>query len=95
MDLRIALSPVVLSCLNMRTAPSYRRRRYMLQALEPQLPAYPIQNALTGAIRAQAAKIGETEMMSLWAGQGVAMARAMPAARLVERLVVEWRSASI
>ena len=67
----------------------------MLQALEPQLPAYPIQNALTGAIRAQAAKIGETELMSLWAGQGVAMARAMPAARLVERLVVEWRSASI
>jgi nitronate monooxygenase len=33
--------------------------------------------------------------MSLWAGQGVAMARPMPAARLIEALVTEWRQASI
>lgn len=62
---------------------------------ERQVPAYPVQNALTGAIRAQAAKLNETELMSLWAGQGVAMVRAMPAARLLETLVTEWRQASI
>jgi len=62
---------------------------------EQDVPAYPVQNALTGAIRAQAGKINETELMSLWAGQGVAMVRAMPAARLMEMLVSEWREASI
>jgi nitronate monooxygenase len=66
-----------------------------LQESEHHVPPYPIQNALTGPIRAQAAKLGETELMSLWAGQGVSMVRAMPAARLMERLVAEWRSASI
>lgn len=66
-----------------------------LHAVERQLPAYPVQNALTGSIRAQAGKLNEPEMMSLWAGQGVAMARAMPAARLIETLVAEWRQAAI
>ncbi|MDB5793943.1 MAG: 2-nitropropane dioxygenase [Noviherbaspirillum sp.] len=63
--------------------------------VEALVPPYPIQNALTGSIRAQAGKINETELMSLWAGQGVAMARAMPAARLIETLVAEWQKASI
>jgi nitronate monooxygenase len=66
-----------------------------MKDVEKQLPAYPIQNALTGSIRAQAGKINETELMSLWAGQGVGMSRAMPAARLVETLVAEWQRASI
>ncbi|NEX63542.1 NAD(P)H-dependent flavin oxidoreductase [Noviherbaspirillum galbum] len=66
-----------------------------MRAVEPQVPAYPVQNALTGVIRAQAGKINESELMSLWAGQGVAMVRSMPARRLVETLVTEWRNASI
>jgi nitronate monooxygenase len=66
-----------------------------MQAVEQDVPAYPIQNALTAGIRAQANKINETELMSLWAGQGVGMVRAMPAARLMETLVAEWRRASI
>lgn len=66
-----------------------------MQEVERQVPAYPVQNALTGAIRSQAAKLNETELMSLWAGQGVAMVRAMPAARLLETLVAEWRQALI
>jgi nitronate monooxygenase len=66
-----------------------------MRAVEEQVPAYPVQNALTGGIRAQAGKIDETELMSLWAGQGVGMVRAMPAARLVETLVAEWRQATI
>lgn len=66
-----------------------------MKDVERQVPAYPIQNALTGSIRAQAGKINETELMSLWAGQGIGMARAMPAARLMETLAAEWQKASI
>jgi nitronate monooxygenase len=65
-----------------------------MQPLEQAVPPYPIQNVLTGAIRGHAGKSGDTEWMSLWAGQGVAMLRAMPAARLIEALVAEWRAAA-
>jgi nitronate monooxygenase len=65
-----------------------------MQSIERQLPAYPVQNALTGSIRAHAAKTGDTELMSLWAGQGVGMTRAMPAAQLVDTLIKEWRRAA-
>jgi len=64
-----------------------------MAAVESQVPAYPIQNALTGAIRAEAAKRGDTELMSLWCGTGVARARAMPAAQLVQTLVAEMNAA--
>jgi nitronate monooxygenase len=50
---------------------------------------YPFQNALTRAMRSAAARQSNAEFLSLWAGQGVARARAMPAAELVRRLVAE------
>ena len=65
-----------------------------MQPLEQVVPPYPVQNALTGAIRGHAGKSGDTGWMSLWAGQGVAMTRAMPAAQLIEALVAEWRAAT-
>jgi nitronate monooxygenase len=55
------------------------------------IPAYPVQNALTGSIRSAAAAKGDTELMSLWAGTGVARSRGMRAARLVETLVAEMK----
>jgi nitronate monooxygenase len=64
-----------------------------LEQVEKQLPAYPIQNALTTPIRAEASKRGETELMSLWCGTGVARVRPMPAAKLVETLLEEIRRA--
>jgi nitronate monooxygenase len=64
-----------------------------LTTIEKQLPAYPIQNALTSPIRAEAAKRGETELMSLWCGTGVARVRPMPAAKLVETLLAEIAAA--
>lgn len=69
--------------------------RFMIDmaAVETQVPAYPVQNALTGAIRAEAAKRGDTELMSLWCGTGVARARAMPAAQLVHTLMAEIKTA--
>jgi nitronate monooxygenase len=48
-----------------------------------------VQNALTGSIRAEAAKRGDTELMSLWAGTGVARSRAMPTAKLMQTLIEE------
>jgi nitronate monooxygenase len=59
--------------------------------VEAQCPAYPVQNALTGPIRFEAAKRGDTELMSLWCGTGVARARRMPAAKLVETLLTEMQ----
>ena len=50
---------------------------------------YPLQNALTRAMRTAAAQRGDAGFLSLWAGQGVARARALPAADLVRRLVEE------
>lgn len=50
---------------------------------------YPLQNALTRAMRAAAAQQANPEFLSLWAGQGVARSRAMPAAALVRCLAEE------
>ncbi|MDQ6663083.1 MAG: nitronate monooxygenase [Acidobacteriota bacterium] len=47
---------------------------------------YPIQNALTRPLRNAAAREGDAECLSLWAGQGLRMARRQSAAKLIERL---------
>lgn len=61
-----------------------------MRAVEHDIPAYPIQNALTSELRAAAAKSGSSDQMSLWAGQGARSAREMPAGELV---AVLWREA--
>ncbi|TYP74483.1 nitronate monooxygenase [Paenibacillus methanolicus] len=53
------------------------------------VPAYPIQNALTRDIRQAAAKAGNPEYMSLWAGQGLRLATDQPTADIVKRSVEE------
>ncbi len=54
---------------------------------------FPLQNALTRPLRTAAAKQGRAEFLSLWAGQGVRLARRQPAAALVARLVEETEAA--
>jgi nitronate monooxygenase len=54
---------------------------------------FPLQNTLTRPLRAAAAKQGRAEFLSLWAGQGVRMARRMKAADLVATLVEETDAA--
>jgi nitronate monooxygenase len=54
---------------------------------------FPLQNALTRDMRTAAGKKGDTRFLSLWAGQGVARAREMPAAELVRELVREMQQA--
>lgn len=61
-----------------------------MRSAEKDIPAYPVQNALTGELRAASAAQGSAEALSLWAGQGVNAARALPSAELVETL---WREA--
>jgi nitronate monooxygenase len=40
-------------------------------------------------MRNAAGKAGESELQSLWAGQGLGLIRRLPAAELVRRLVAE------
>jgi nitronate monooxygenase len=54
---------------------------------------FPLQNALTRPLRAAAAKQGRAEYLSLWAGQGLRLARREAAATLVDRLAREAEEA--
>jgi nitronate monooxygenase len=70
--------------------------RFMAQAQDAAPGAvlpFPLQNALTRPLRAAAAKAGRAEFLSLWAGQGVRMARRETAANLVGRLAAETDAA--
>ena len=55
---------------------------------------FPLQNALTRPLRAAAAKHGRAEFLSLWAGQGLRLARRQSAAELVKRLAEETEKAA-
>lgn len=50
---------------------------------------FPLQNALTRPLRAEAARQGRAEFLSLWAGQGLRLARRQRAAELIARLAEE------
>jgi nitronate monooxygenase len=50
---------------------------------------YPLQNALTRPLRAAAARQERREFLSLWAGQGVRLARRQSATELVNRLAMD------
>ncbi len=50
---------------------------------------FPVQNALTRPLRSAAARQGRADFLSLWAGQGVRLARRELAADLVRRLVAD------
>lgn len=76
--------------------PARALRNAFLQELrgrEEAILPFPLQNALTQPMRAAAARRGDADHLSLWAGQGVARIRALPAAELVRRLVEELAAA--
>lgn len=64
-----------------------------LQGREEIILPYPLQNALTRPMRTAAARRGHAGFLSLWAGQGVARVREMPAGELVRCLVEETAEA--
>jgi nitronate monooxygenase len=59
----------------------------------PILP-FPIQNKATGPLRAAAAKQGNADYVSLWAGQAYTLARKMSAGELVAAIVEEYDEAA-
>lgn len=65
-----------------------------LRADERSVPPYPVQNALTGALRRAATQAGRADHLSLWAGQGVAQVRPLPAAELMAVLAQELQTAT-
>jgi nitronate monooxygenase len=71
------------------------RNRFMIemQARGARIAPYPVQNALTRDIRTAAAKAARPEFLSLWAGQGIALSRALPAAALTQALIEETERA--
>jgi nitronate monooxygenase len=56
---------------------------------EEELLPYPAQNNLTRPMRTAAAKQGNADCLSLWAGQAAPLARELPAADLVAQLLHE------
>lgn len=65
-----------------------------MRTTEGEVPPYPVQNRLTQPLRAAAARAGDPDLMSLWAGQGVALSRASAAADLMHQWWDEARRAS-
>jgi nitronate monooxygenase len=67
--------------------------RFMTEVEHPDVAdailPFPLQNALTRPLRTTAAQQDRAEFLSLWAGQGVGLARRQAAATLIARLVHE------
>jgi nitronate monooxygenase len=62
---------------------------------------YPVQRALTAAMRREAAKVGDAQRMQVWAGQSARLARAEPAGRVLRdiwdgaRKLLGWSEGSV
>jgi nitronate monooxygenase len=67
--------------------------RFQREMEGKEVPAYPIQNALTQELRAANAKAGRSDMLSLWAGQGVHAIRAGKTGDLIQQFWAGARQA--
>ncbi len=54
-----------------------------MHEIQDEVPAYPVQNRLTQPLRAAATAADDPDMISLWAGQGVTLARSGRAAEMM------------
>ena len=58
-------------------------------AAGPAPAPYPIQRALTAAMRADAAVANDAQRLQTWSGQAAGLARAEPAGAIVQRVWAE------
>ena len=66
----------------------------LMHGAQDDVPAYPVQNRLTQPLRAAATQADDPELISLWAGQGVGLARPGRAEEMVRRWWAEARDAA-
>jgi nitronate monooxygenase len=67
--------------------------RFISEMARAPFLAFPAQNAVTGKLRQASAKAGKPDFIAMWAGQGSALSRALPAAELVDLLEKETLAA--
>ncbi len=60
---------------------------------EPDVPGYPVQNALMGPIRSAAYATADTQRASFWSGQAAGLTRPLPAAYYLAALVADAEAA--
>jgi nitronate monooxygenase len=67
------------------------RNRYVseIEALGESLLPYPLQYAMSGPLRREATRQGNSDFLSMWSGQGVGMLREQPAADIVTQLMTD------
>ncbi|HUK65572.1 MAG TPA: nitronate monooxygenase [Anaeromyxobacteraceae bacterium] len=82
---------VLTSAFSGRLARALSNRFSEAAAGGPVLP-YPQQHGLTAEMRQAAARAGRADLLSLWAGQAVGLARSLPAGELIRELVRETRA---
>ena len=70
-------------------ATGYARAAADSSSAPPPAP-YPVQRGLTAAMRQDAQRLGDVQRMQAWAGQSARLARAEPAAQLIDRI---WKEA--
>jgi nitronate monooxygenase len=66
--------------------------RFTREMAKAPLAPYPVQNSLTRELRAAAARAGDFELLSLWAGQAAPLAKELPAAEMVAQIVDEMNT---
>lgn len=66
----------------------------LMHGVQDDVPAYPVQNRLTQPLRAAATQADEPDMISLWAGQGVTLARPGRAGDMIRHWWAEAREAA-
>lgn len=65
------------------------RNRFLEEMDGETVAPYPITHALTAPLRREAARIGSTDHLALWAGQAAALGRELPAGVLLSRFLGE------
>jgi nitronate monooxygenase len=89
-----AAHTAITSAISGRPARGIANRFYALQGEgAPAVPDYPIAYDAGKALHQAAASQGSAAYAAHWAGQAASLARALPAATLIQTLVQEWHDA--